>query len=535
MHRDPLDRAVDAIADGVPPAWTAIESTHALDDGELAGLRLLDDVAAAFRGRASRDASKRAAPLFTWGTLQALELIGEGAYAQVWRAFDPWLDRDVALKLEREPHGGSDRKRITLDEARRLARIRHPNVLACHGCAVHEGRTGLWTEVVDGRTLAAILADDGAFSVGEATRVGRDVARGLAAIHAAGLVHGDVKAGNVMRERGGRIVLMDFGAGGEERLLAERRIVSATPAYLAPEVLDGAPQSRHGDVHAFGVLVYLLLTGSAPYTGTDVPALRAAQRAGTRPPLRSACPELGADVAALIERCLDADPVQRPDADAVARGLAAAATSRDLPRRMDRLAKWTVRCLAVALAAAVPGSAWPWLLPAWSADAAFVRSGGHGDEPLQGTSTVRDGDRLRLRVSSNRSSHVYVLNEDAAGNAVVLYPLAGDAGALPAAAVTLPGGARNPALAWEVTPGAGREEFIVVASLERLPALEAALASWPHSAIAATPTRSLGRVVSDEPMSLVTGEHLRALLADVPREDPTHHVWHYAFVHAPSR
>lgn len=121
MHRDPLDRAVDAIADDVPPAWDAIESSKALDDGELAGLHLLVDVAAAYRRRVDRGASTRP-PLFAWGPLQVRGRVGEGACAQVWRAFDPWSDRDVALKLEREPRAG-DRKADTLDEARRLT---HP-------------------------------------------------------------------------------------------------------------------------------------------------------------------------------------------------------------------------------------------------------------------------------------------------------------------------------------------------------------------------------------------------------------------------
>jgi len=528
MHRDAFDQALDAIADGVPPAWTTIESEKALDEAELAGLHLLEDVAAAFRGHAGGDASTRPPPLFLWGSLRVEEPLGEGTYAHVWRAFDPWLEQEVALKLEREPRSSD-----TLGEARRLARIRHPNVLACFGCAVHDGRAGLWTEVVDGRSLAAILRDDGACSIEEVLRIGRDLARGLAAMHAAGLVHGDIKAENVMRERGGRIVLMDFGAGGEERLLAERRIVSATPAYLAPEVIDGAPQTRRSDLHAFGVLMYLLLTGSAPYAAEDLRALRDAQRAGARRPLRSVRPELDAATAALIERCLEADPSQRPrSADDVARDLAEAAAGGSRNRRADRRRRLAGAVLAGALAIVAFAFAWPHAFPAWSADVVFVRSSTNGDEALAATASVRDGDRLRLRVSSNRSSHVYVLNEDAAGNAIVLFPLAGGEDPLPAATVTLPGGTKDPSLAWEVTPGADREEFIVVVSLERLPTLDSALAGWVRNGPEPA-TRSLGRVVSDEHAPLIRGERLRALLSGLSREDGTHHIWQYAFVHAP--
>jgi hypothetical protein len=155
---------------------------------------------------------------------------------------------------------------------------------------------------------------------------------------------------------------------------------------------------------------------------------------------------------------------------------------------------------------------------------------------MTGTATVRDGDRLRLRVSSNRPSHVYVLNEDAAGNAVVLYPLADGDRMLPASTVDLPGATQDPSLAWEVTPGADREEFIVIASLESVAGIEAALAGWPRSRTTpASPTRSLDRVVSDGRLPFVRGERLRALLSGLPRDDATRHVWHYAFLHARSR
>ena len=127
---------------------------------------------------------------------------------------------------------------------------------------------------------------------------------------------------------------------------------------------------------------------------------------------------------------------------------------------------------------------------------------------------------------------VYVLNEDAAGNAIVLFPLAGGEDPLPAATVTLPGGTKDPSLAWEVTPGADREEFIVVVSLERLPTLDSALAGWVRNGPEPA-TRSLGRVVSDEHAPLIRGERLRALLSGLSREDGTHHIWQYAFVHAP--
>ena len=106
-----------------------------------------------------------------------------------------------------------------------LARVRHPNVVTVHGADVRDGRAGLWMEFVHGRTLESWVQAHGALGPGEATTLGVDLCRALAAVHGAGLVHGDVKAQNVMREDGGRTVLMDFGAGraqGAQRRRARR-------------------------------------------------------------------------------------------------------------------------------------------------------------------------------------------------------------------------------------------------------------------------------------------------------------------------
>ena len=104
-------------------------------------------------------------------------------------------------------------RRSCSKKARILARVRHPNVVGVFGAAVHHGRAGFWMEFVAGDTLEDRLLKDGPFGADEAAAVGRQVCRALAAVHNAGLIHRDVKARNIMRERGGRIVLMDFGAG----------------------------------------------------------------------------------------------------------------------------------------------------------------------------------------------------------------------------------------------------------------------------------------------------------------------------------
>jgi len=281
-QRTTIGDAFHAIADGTPLAWRDLETT---DPGQLDVLHLLDDIANAYRARPDAPPPRRDV-LFRWGGLEAEQRLGAGSYGDVHRAFDPWLGRHVALKLFRSAGSGG------LDEARRLARLRHRNVLSVYGCGVHDGRAGLWSELVEGRTLADAIAADGAFSREEALRVGRDLAQALAAVHAAGIVHGDVKAENVMRESGGRVVLMDFGAGGEQRLLASQRLISGTPRYLPPEVLDGAPIGIASDIYALGVLLFFLLSGRLPYAAAEANALRELQRRGDRPALRALRSEL---------------------------------------------------------------------------------------------------------------------------------------------------------------------------------------------------------------------------------------------------
>ena len=174
----------------------------------------------------------------------------------MYLARDARLNRFVALKLLAPALTAQlPLAAHLLDEARILASVRHPNVVGVYGAAVHQGRAGFWMEYVAGDTLEDRLTADGPLGAEEAAAVGRQVCRALAAVHNAGLIHRDVKARNIMRERGGRIVLMDFGAGiSIDRAADTGRTRVGTPMYLAPETLAGAPATVQSDVYAVGVL-----------------------------------------------------------------------------------------------------------------------------------------------------------------------------------------------------------------------------------------------------------------------------------------
>jgi tetratricopeptide (TPR) repeat protein len=143
----------------------------------------------------------------------------------------------------------------------------------------------------------------------EVSALGVDVCRALAAVHAAGLVHGDIKAQNVMRENGGRLVLMDFGAGRAQGSVAAN--VAGTPMYLAPEVLAGAPPTSRSDIYSVGVLLFHLLTAAYPCTADDLAGLRTAHANGSRVWLRDLRPDLPDHLVETIERALDSDPARR--------------------------------------------------------------------------------------------------------------------------------------------------------------------------------------------------------------------------------
>jgi serine/threonine-protein kinase len=302
----------EAVADQTPVDW---EETP-LTDPRLAGLRGIAAVAAAFRD-AAQHAEREGQPeiresmLFTWGHLQVRERIGGGSFGDVYRAWDPVLERDVALKLWRSNDGpaGSGGKRF-LHEARLLARVRHSNVLTVHGVEHHDGRAGLWTDLIDGESLEERLAGGGPLGAEEAALVGVDLCRALSAVHEAGLIHGDIKAANVLRERGGRIVLADFGAG-TAAASNMRSGACGTPLAMAPEVLRGGAPTPSSDLYSLGVLLYRLVSGRHPFEPETLGQLLEEHHKGSRVPLADRRPDLPLAFTEAVERALEPAPVDR--------------------------------------------------------------------------------------------------------------------------------------------------------------------------------------------------------------------------------
>jgi Tol biopolymer transport system component len=348
-----------ALADGVPVEWPAPDSVDLGTRDLLDRLRSIHRVSEAFLrtstpGEGDPERADAHAAAFTWGHLQVLERLGGGGFGEVYRAWDAVLDREVALKLLRPDISAPDLGHIQIDEARRLARIRHPNVLTVYGAAVHDGRPGLWSDCIAGATLERLLGERGAFGAGEVVAIGLDLCRALAALHGAGIVHGDVKPANVMRETGGRIVLMDLGAG--RHVSATGGPVYGTRASAADEVLAGNPPTPSSDLYSLGALLFRLLTGRHHRDGASLPS-------GPVLSLRDLRPDIPSTLSAVVEQALARNPARRfTSAGAMGEALQQVLRDERGPARAARQRPGlTLRTAAVAAAVACVTIAVGWL------------------------------------------------------------------------------------------------------------------------------------------------------------------------------
>ena len=315
------DRALadvaSSVADGAQVDWDAADVQVPAGDRRLIRhLRLVENISRFYRTLPDEDATVPEGRYETpsvdrWGPLVLLERIGQGTTGEVYRAWDSQLHRDVALKLLHQVHRtrGDARERV-LEEARRLARIRHEHVVSVYGAEEHEGRVGLWMELVRGESLEQRVRAKGPLSAAEAAQIGEQLCAALSAVHAAGLVHRDVKAQNVILEISGRTVLMDFGTGEELRQSAGSNRLVGTPLYLAPEIFTGEPATVQSDIYSVGVLLFYLVTGEFPVKASSMQELARAHSQEKRR-LRDVRPNLPEAFEASVERALQRDPARR--------------------------------------------------------------------------------------------------------------------------------------------------------------------------------------------------------------------------------
>nr|WP_264296677.1 serine/threonine-protein kinase [Streptomyces sp. C8S0] len=247
----------------------------------------------------------------------------------VWRARDEVLGREVAVKEVRAPAGlgAEDVRRLYARlerEAWATARIAHRNVVTVHDVAAEDGRPWIVMELVRGLTLAEVLQAEGPLPPRRAARIGAEVLAALRAAHEAGVLHRDVKPGNVMLGNDGRVVLTDFGIAlveGSPQLTVTGELVGS-PEYLAPERAMGRASGPASDLWSLGVLLYAAVEGGTPFRRDTVLGTLRAVVDDPVPPPRSAGP-----LAEVVEGLLRKDPEERLTAGAAARLLEAAGSA----------------------------------------------------------------------------------------------------------------------------------------------------------------------------------------------------------------
>lgn len=250
------------------------------------------------------------------GRYALVERIGSGAMGIVWRARDELLDREVAVKQLRlpdlTPEEAETVRARAMREARNAARLHHPAAIAVFDVVVEDDRPWLVMEHLPSRSLANLLAERERLDPTEAARIGGQVAAALAAAHAAGIVHRDVKPSNVLIGHDGTVKLTDFGisrAAGDGTL-TDSGMITGTPAYLAPEVARGEQPGSASDVFSLGATLYAATEGRSPYGTSDnsFGLLYRAAAGKVEPPSRSG------GLTGLLTRMLAVDPEVRPSA-----------------------------------------------------------------------------------------------------------------------------------------------------------------------------------------------------------------------------
>lgn len=248
------------------------------------------------------DGPDRHPPGQQWAEFHLSRELGRGGFGRVYAAWDPGLANDVALKIValKDP----SRLSSVMREGQMIARVRHPNVVIVHGVRQVGDEVGFVMELIRGESLADVVRRQGPMGWEEAAVIGRTLCQALAAVHQKNLLHRDLKAQNVMRESGGRIVLMDFGIARELPRVQPSNDLTGTPVYLAPELFGGASASVASDIYSLGVLLYFLVTGAYPIEGQTMLDLVAAHRSRASRRLIDRRPDLPPEFVRVVEGAL---------------------------------------------------------------------------------------------------------------------------------------------------------------------------------------------------------------------------------------
>jgi serine/threonine protein kinase len=246
------------------------------------------------------------------GRYQILETLGTGAHSRVARAYDPLIDRSVAVKLFSPELARGDARTRFLREARVVGKLSHPSVITIHDMGIEESTQTpyLVMELVEGQALEKIIAK-GSIPFPSACEYAAHVAVALSVAHKRAVIHGDVKPANILITNENRVKLTDFGMA---RLAAHQNAdfaIRGTPAYWCPEQILGRAQDARSDLFSLGVVLYEMLTGFNPFNADTIPTLCNKILSSSPLPPSHSNPSIPAQLDAIVTSCLAKEPQLR--------------------------------------------------------------------------------------------------------------------------------------------------------------------------------------------------------------------------------
>ena len=276
------------------------------------------------------------------GRYKILGELGRGAMGIVYKAEDPNLDRVVALKtiiLDEDSDGRDEYQKRFVREAKAAGKLNHPNIVTTFDCGDHDGMPYIAMELLEGTDLRSKLMKEGVSAL-QAVEIARQVAEGLAYAHERGVVHRDIKPGNIMLDADGRAKIMDFGLA--RMRAADHKtstgMVLGTPRYMSPEQISGQPVDSRSDIFSLGIVIYEMLTGTRLFAGEDMhQVMHSITQFEHIPPTRQ-IPGLPAMLDFVTARALKKEPAARyQDARELATDLATclAELRSQVPRELE--------------------------------------------------------------------------------------------------------------------------------------------------------------------------------------------------------
>jgi predicted Ser/Thr protein kinase len=303
------------------------------------------------------------------GRYRIVAMLGKGGMGEVYRADDLTLDQPVALKFLPEAVAQNEEALARFRNEVRIARqVSHPNVCRVYDFGEVAGHYFLSMEYVDGEDLGSLLRRIGRLPTDKALEIARKLCAGLAAAHEKGILHRDLKPGNVMLDGRGQVLLTDFGLAGLAEDFEGAEVRNGTPAYMAPEQLAGQEVTVRSDIYALGLVLYEIFTGKLPFESNTLADLMRAQKESSPVSPSTLVRDLDPTVERVILRCLQAKPALRPaSALAVAAALpggdplAAALAAGETPSpemvaaagEGEGMALWAAAAVFVAILAAI--------------------------------------------------------------------------------------------------------------------------------------------------------------------------------------